>query len=310
MMTYSDQHFRMLARLLTRHTLLYTEMITTSELLHGKCFHLLSYNREEHPLALQLGGSNPVDLALCARMGEDLGYDEINLNVGCPSNRVQSAQFGACLMKNPDLVAGCIAAMKNAVKILVTVKTRIGVDDLDSYENLYYFVAAIAEAGCDVFILHARKAWLKGLNPRKNRSVPPLQYEMVYRLKKDFPKLEIIINGGIKTIAEIKSHLNYVDGVMIGREAYANPLLMASFDREFYQQKNTVALHPKEILQQYLPYISGQLANGVKLRYLTRHLLNLFHGKPGARHWRRYLSEQSNLDKLGIAAIENALEWV
>ena len=309
MMSYSDPHFRMLARLLTRHTLLYTEMITTAELLHGKRSHLLHYNAQEHPLALQLGGSDPNELARCAKMGEDLGYDEVNLNVGCPSSRVQSAQWGACLMKQPETVAEGVAAMLQAVTLPVTVKTRIGVDHLDTYENLHHFVHTVASAGCHIFILHARKAWLQGLNPKKNRSIPPLRYETVYQLKRDFPELTIVINGGIKTIDEMKSHLTQVDGVMIGREAYSNPLLMASFDREFYQQEQAELSHPKMILQQYLPYVSAQLARGVKLRYMTRHLLGLFQGKPGAKRWRHYLSTQDDPNRQGIGVIEAVMEF-
>lgn len=293
MMAYTDRHFRMLVRSLSRHTLLYTEMVTTGELLHGDAQGALRYHPEEHPLALQLGGSDPQDLQQCARMGEDFGYDEINLNVGCPSDRVQSGQFGACLMKQPELVAECVVAMMDVVDIPVTIKTRIGVDDLDSDENLAHFVRQTASAGCRVFIIHARKAWLKGLSPKENREVPPLCYDVVYRLKQDFPELAIVLNGGIKTVSDIKVHLDWVDGVMLGREAYANPMLMAEFDGMIFPnaEADFSIVDPQRVLTHYLPYVAKQVACGEKPRHLIRHLNGLYRGKPGARRWRRHLNE-------------------
>ena len=307
MMAYSDRHFRLLMRLLSKHAVLYTEMVSTSELLHNKRSHVLEYNVEEHPLALQLGGSNPQDLAVCARMGEDFGYDEINLNIGCPSNRVNAAQFGACLMKQPALVADCIKAMIDAVDIPVTIKTRIGVDNIDDYPSLHRFVHLNAQAGCRVFIIHARKAWLQGLSPKENRNVPPLSYDTVYRLKKDFPELEIVINGGIKTTVDAKAHLDHVDGVMIGREACHAPLLIAEMDRALYPHANQDAYSVKNVLLQYLPYVAKQLASGVRLQRITRHLLGLCHGRPGAKRWRRYLTEQSRCQHSEIGVLKTAL---
>jgi len=258
-------------------------------------------------VALQLGGSDSKDLIASAKIAEDYAYDEINLNVGCPSVRVQSGQFGACLMKQPQLVADCVSAMQSVVSIPVTVKTRIGVDDQDSYEDLSHFITTVAATGCRTFILHARKAWLKGLSPRENRSVPPLRYDIVYRLKQDFPDLEIIINGGIKTIEAMQAHLQHVDGVMMGREAYSNPYTFAKVDQLFFEEK----ADPKsrtEIVWQYLPYVASQLAQGVPLRHLTRPLIGLFQGVPGAKRWRRHLSEQPmSSDQEGVKVIESAI---
>lgn len=307
MMAYSDRHFRMLMRLLSKHALLYTEMVTTAELLRNKRSRALHYNAEEHPLALQLGGSSPQELAQCARMGEEWGYDEINLNVGCPSDRVNSGQFGACLMKQPTLVADCISAMNDAVNIPVTIKTRIGVDDRDDYESLHHFVQVNAQAGCRVFIIHARKAWLQGLSPKENRTVPPLRYETVYRLKKAFPDLSVVINGGIKTTADVKAHLSHVDGVMVGREAYHSPLFIAELDRVLYPHASSDEFSVKNVLLQYLPYVAKQLSNGVKLHRITRHLLGLCHGKPGARQWRRYLTEETRNHQDEIGMLETAI---
>jgi len=310
MMSYSDRHFRMLMRLLSQNALVYTEMVSTTELLRNKRYHLLHYNTEEHPLALQLGGSNPQDLAECARMGEDLGYDEINLNVGCPSSRVSSGQFGACLMKEPGLVADCMKAMIDAVTIPVTIKTRIGVDDRDDYENLHQFVKLNAQTGCHVFIIHARKAWLQGLSPKENRNIPPLCYENVYRLKKDFPLLEIVINGGINTTVAAESHLEYVDGVMVGREAYRSPLFIAELERALFPSSSADEFSVKKVLVQYLPYVAKQLSKGVKLHRITRHLLGLCHGKPGAKHWRRYLTEESRSRQDEISVLEAAINLI
>ncbi|AIT63048.1 tRNA dihydrouridine(20/20a) synthase DusA [Coxiella burnetii] len=313
MMGCTDRHFRMFMRQISRHVLLYTEMVTTGALLKGKQWRCLDYSPEEHPLALQVGGSDPQSLALCARLAEEKGFDEINLNVGCPSGSVTAGRFGACLLKEAELVADCVAAMSAEVNIPVSVKTRTGVDDQDSYEHLYHFVKTVAEAGCRIFIIHARKAWLKGLSPAENRTVPPLAYPMVYQLKQDFPGLEIIINGGIKTIEAINDHLREVDGVMIGREAYANPLFCAAFDdlsKPVFSlgvaDKKQTPLTPKRVLLRYLPYMAKQLANGVPLYAMTRHLNGLFQGQPGAKKWRRFLHENTRREG-PIAAIEEAL---
>ena len=290
MMDCTNRHYRQFMRLITRHTLLYSEMVTTGAVIHGDRDHLLAFGAEEHPVALQLGGSDPKALALSAKIAEDFAYDEVNLNVGCPSSRVQAGRFGACLMKDPVLVADCFAAMQDAVSIPVTVKTRTGVDEFDSFAHLQQFVETVAKAGCQTFIIHARKAWLKGLSPRDNRKIPPLNYDCVYQLKKCFPELEIIINGGIKTIEQMQAHLVHVDGVMIGREAYAHPYFLAPVDGLFFQDDHSIAPRD-EIVMQYLPYVASLLAAGVNLRMLMRHLVGLFQGVPGAKNWRRYLSE-------------------
>ncbi len=285
MMAYTDRHFRYFIRLITQRTFLYTEMVTANALIYGNCRYQLAYSPEEHPVALQLGGANPADLAECARWAEEYHYDEINLNVGCPSDRVQHGQFGACLMKSPSLVAEIVSAMKKATAIPITIKTRIGVDDLDRYEHLHFFVSQVAAAGCKTFIIHARKAWLKGLSPQQNRSVPPLCYDTVYQLKKDFPQLEIIINGGIKSFADIERHWQQVDGVMIGREAYANPFFL------------NPAANKAEIVKQYLVYAEQQCAAGVPFWKMSRHLMGLYQGERGAKAWRRILGENKSLDE-------------
>ncbi len=292
MLDVTDRHCRYFLRLISKHTLLYTEMITTGALLHGDRERFLRFDNNEHPLALQLGGSDPDQLALCASMVENAGYDEVNLNIGCPSNRVQSGRFGACLMANPELVAECINAMTHVVSIPVTIKTRIGIDDLDSYEHLFNFVHLCAQAGCKVFIIHARKAWLKGLSPKQNRDVPPLQYHVVYKLKQDFPDLEIILNGGITDLKQAQEQLQHVDGVMIGRAAYDNPYMLTDADYLFYQDDHE-KLSRCEIIQTLLPYVRTQLAEAVLLRCISRHVLGLFHAKPGARQWRRYVTEHA-----------------
>lgn len=296
MMDYTDRHYRRFMRLITRGTLLYTEMVPTQMLIHGKRWDVLDFSVEEHPLALQLGGSDPTHLAICAARAEALGYDEVNLNVGCPSDRVQAGRFGACLMKEPELVAECVAAMVAAVKIPITVKTRLGVDDLDSYAALKYFITTVAAAGCNTFIVHARKAWLKGLSPKDNRTIPPLCYERVYQLKQDFPHLKIIINGGVKTLAEIEQHLNSVDGVMIGREACNNPYLFADIEQRFFNPTAEI-LTRQQILSHYQTYMQHQQQEGVSSRLLLRPLLGLFHNQPNAREWRGKLSGTTqNLD--------------
>ncbi|NNE39140.1 MAG: tRNA dihydrouridine(20/20a) synthase DusA [Gammaproteobacteria bacterium] len=307
MMTHTDRHFRYFLRLISRHVLLYTEMITTGAIIYGKQFHRLEYDDSEHPLALQLGGSNPQELAQCAKIAEDMGYDEINLNVGCPSDRVQNGQFGACLMSQPDLVADCVQAMQQSVSIPVTVKTRTGIDHMDDYEFLKHFVHTISSAGCDTFIIHARKAWLSGLSPRQNREIPPLTYDKVYDIKADYPGLKIIINGGINSIKEAVSHLDKVDGVMMGRAICNNPYLLSVADSQLFDDE-TLPLGRDEIVSQYMDYIQDRLAEGNALQQMAKHILGLFQGQPGARKWRRYLSENVYRNNSGIEVIKDALK--
>lgn len=309
MLDWTDRHCRYFHRLLTRHSLLYTEMITTGAILHGDYKHLLAYSPAEHPIAIQLGGSNPNDLARCAKIAEEYGYDEINLNIGCPSDRVQSGRFGACLMAEPALVGDCISAMRAQVKIPVTIKTRIGIDENDSYEHLTSFVGQVNAAGCDTFIIHARKAWLKGLSPKENREIPPLRYEVVAQLKKDFAALTIILNGGIKSHAEIATHLEQFDGVMLGREAYHNPYLLAFVDQNYYDDDALVKTR-EQIIDSILPYIQQEIGKGQQLKHISRHILGLFHGEPNAKQWRRYLSENAHKADAGIVIVKNALERV
>lgn len=309
MMDWTDRHERYFLRLITRHTLLYTEMVTTGAVLHGARDYLLGYDPAEHPVALQLGGSEPAALARCARIAEELGYDEVNLNVGCPSDRVQSGRFGACLMAEPERVAECVAAMAAAVRIPVTIKTRIGIDGRDSYEELVRFVVGVAATGCQVFIIHARKAWLKGLSPRENREIPPLRYDRVYRLKADFPHLQIILNGGLTSLDQVAEHLNTLDGVMLGRAAYHNPYLLAAIDRRFFGS-TAPPLSRHQIIAAFIPYVERQLAQGVPLSAMTRHILGLFQGMPGAGAWRRYLSEQAHRPGAGITVIQAAVRQV
>jgi tRNA-dihydrouridine synthase A len=305
MLDWTDRHCRYFLRLITRHTLLYTEMVTTGALIHGDRERHLGFDPAEHPLALQLGGSSPADLAACARMAEDRGYDEVNLNVGCPSDRVQNGRFGACLMAEPILVAECVAAMKEAVAVPVTVKTRIGIDHRDSYEDLTGFVAAVTAAGCDALIVHARKAWLQGLSPRENREVPPLRYDVVERLKDDFPALPIAINGGVTTLAQAGALLTRLDGVMIGREAYQNPWVLAGADRVIFGDSNP-SPSSHGVLEAYIPYVEQNLSAGIPLNAMTRHILGLFQGRPGARAWRRHLSESAHLPGAGIEVLRAA----
>lgn len=309
MLDWTDRHCRYLLRLISRHALLYTEMVTTGALLHGDGARHLDFDEAEHPVALQLGGSDPAALAGCARMGAEWGYDEINLNVGCPSDRVQNGRFGACLMAEPGLVAECVAAMAGAVEIPVTVKHRIGIDDLDSYDALVRFVATVAGAGCRTFIVHARKAWLQGLSPKENREIPPLRYDLVYALKRDFPALEIILNGGIAGLEDAARHLEWVDGVMVGRAAYHDPWLLAEVDRRLYGDGHAVPT-PHGVVEAYLPYVERQLEAGVPLTCMTRHLLGLFAGRPGARRWRRVLSEGAHRPGTGPELIRAALREV
>ena len=298
MLDWTDRHFRVFARLITRHTLLYTEMVTTGALIHGDQERFLWFDATEHPVALQLGGSEPREMAFCARLGEERGYDEINMNVGCPSDRVQSGRFGACLMAEPSLVADCVAAMKQAVAIPVTVKTRIGIDNRDSYEELTAFVEAIVATGCDALILHARKAWLQGLSPKENREIPPLRYDIVKRLKQDYPRLPLVLNGGITNLSQVREHLASLDGVMIGREAYHNPWIRASADQQIYSDPSP-PLTRHEVLHAYLPYVEREVASGTPLHSMTRHILGLFQGQPGARAWRRTISENTHRPDVG-----------
>ncbi len=290
MMEWTDRHCRRFLRAISRRTLLYTEMVHANAILRGDAKRFLAYDDAEHPVALQLGGSEPDALARAARIAEDFGYDEVNLNVGCPSDRVQSGRFGACLMAEPQLVADCIAEMRARVKIPVTVKTRIGIDANDSYEFLHGFIATVSSTGCDVFTIHARKAWLKGLSPKENREIPPLRYDIAARVKHDFPQLEVIVNGGVKTLEDARAHLEAFDGAMIGREAYHNPWMLAEADGVIFGAPVTTRSR-EDVLEEFLPYMEAELARGTPLRSMTRHMLGLYQGMPGARHWRRELSE-------------------
>jgi tRNA-dihydrouridine synthase A len=290
MMDWTDRHCRFFHRLLTRRTRLYTEMVTTGALLHGNVPRHLDFNAEEHPLALQLGGSEPADLAQCARLAQQWGYDEVNLNCGCPSERVQRGAFGACLMNEPRLVADCVKAMRDAVTLPVTVKHRIGVDKTESYEFVRDFVGTVAQAGCEVFIVHARNAWLKGISPKENRELPPLRYETVHRLKREFPQLTIVLNGGIKTNAQIAEQLAHVDGVMLGREAYHQPWTMADWDERFFGAE-PVARDRDEIEAEMVEYMQRTVNSGEPWSHVSRHLLGLRNGQAGARRWRQVWSD-------------------
>ena len=301
MLDWTDRHCRMFHRHITRHAWLYTEMVTTGALLFGDVDRHLNFNEEEHPVALQLGGSDPADLAHCARLGEQWGYDEINLNCGCPSERVQKGAFGACLMAEATLVADCVKAMHDVVSVDVTVKHRIGIDEIESYDFVRDFIGDVAEAGCSTFIVHARNAILKGLSPKENREIPLLKYDVAYRLKNDFPDLEIILNGGIANVEEIDLHLQHLDGVMIGREAYHNPYFMATFDARYYGESEPAKTR-EDVIRAMLPYLQEQLdryglsaGSGLKLHSMTRHMLGLVNGLPGARAFRQTLSDAALL---------------
>ena len=307
MMDWTDRHDRYFLRLIAPHVLLYTEMVTTGALIYGDYQRFLEFDSSEHPIALQLGGSEPEKLAQCARLGEKFGYDEINLNVGCPSDRVKSGHFGACLMLTPQLVADCVAAMHAAVNIPVTVKCRIGVDHQDSYEELTHFIQTISAAGCSVFIIHARKAWLNGLSPKQNREIPPLRYDVVKQIKQDFPQLTIVLNGGITNVLEIEEHLQWADGVMIGREAYSHPYFLAEIEKTIFSSESRLR---EDIIEAFIPYVEQQLKRQIKLSSLTRHILGLFHKQKGARMWRRYLSENAHKNDAGITIIKEALQHV
>jgi tRNA-dihydrouridine synthase A len=306
MMDWTDRHCRVLHRTLSSKALLYTEMVTTGAVIHGDRQRLLGYDPVEHPVALQLGGSDPADLAQAAKIGADLGYDEINLNVGCPSDRVQSGRFGACLMREPQLVADCMAAMAAVVSVPVTVKCRIGVDDQDPQQSLPAMVEACAAAGVGTFIVHARKAWLSGLSPKENRDVPPLDYPLVWALKAAHPELTIVINGGIANLEDAMAHLQHVDGVMMGRAAYHDAGLLGQVDRRVFGL-DVADMDPAEAVEAYLPYVSAQLAQGVPLAHMSRHMLGLFHGRKGARTWRRIMTVEGARSGSGLDVIRTAL---
>jgi tRNA-dihydrouridine synthase A len=310
MMDWTDRHCRMFHRQLTARALLYTEMLTTGAVIHGDRDHLMGFSDAEHPVALQLGGSDPQELADAARIGEDFGYDEINLNCGCPSDRVQSGRFGACLMAEPDTVARGVEAMRSAVKVPVTVKCRIGIDDQDAEEDFTRFIDTVAKAGCETFIVHARKAWLQGLSPKENRDIPPLDYDRVYRLKQARPDLTIVINGGIEDLDQCDQHLAHVDGVMLGRAAYQRPWLLADVDRRIFGAHTNPVSSRAEAVEALLPYVEQRLAQGDYLTRITRHMLGLYHGCHGGRHWRRMLSEDARKDGANIELLREALELI
>ncbi|WP_224248415.1 tRNA dihydrouridine(20/20a) synthase DusA [Hyalangium gracile] len=309
MMDWTDRHCRYFHRQLSRHTLLYTEMLTTGAVIHGDRERLLGFSSAEHPVALQLGGSEPEKMAEAARIGEEWGYDEININVGCPSDRVQSGRFGACLMAEPELVARLVGAMREAVRIPVTVKSRIAIDEMEEWPTLENFIRRVSAAGCSRFIVHARKAWLQGLSPKENRDIPPLRYELVYRLKSEFPNLDISINGGVKTLDAAAEHLRHVNGVMIGRAAYENPYILAEADRRFFG--STEAPRDRHaVVEGMFPYIEERRRDGAPLNAITRHMLGLFQGLQGARAWRRYLSENVHKPGAGPEVVAAALALV
>ena len=308
MMDYTDRHFRLVMRMITRRALLYTEMVTTGALIHGDRASHLDFSPLEAPVALQLGGDDPAALALCAAMGEDWGYDEINLNCGCPSPRVQKGNFGAALMMDPDRVAEAVAAMRAATRLPVTVKHRIGVDHLDRYEDMARFVETVARAGCTSFTVHARLAWLSGLSPKENRTVPPLRYHDVYRLKADYPELSIELNGGVRTLAQATEHLRRVDGVMIGRAATETPMIFAAADRDIFGEQDAEPPTPEIVVERLLPHLSAHAATGDKPVRLLRHLLHLFAGQPGAGLWRRHLTEQAH--RGGVEVVTEGLARV
>lgn len=305
MMDWTDRHCRYFHRLLSPNTLLYTEMVTTGALIHGDTERFLTFNQEEHPVALQLGGSDPEALAHCAVIAEKYNYDEVNLNCGCPSDRVQNGAFGACLMNSPDLVGKSVEAMIDACNIPVTVKCRIGIDDQDEYEGLQRFTESVIKAGCTSLTVHARKAWLKGLSPKENRNIPPLNYERVYQLKTEFPELEIIINGGIDHIEAVKRHLTKVDGVMMGRTAYQNPWILTEVENQIFNQTAPYS-SPLDVLDALIPYIENQLSLGVRLSAMTKHILGLFQGRPGTKQFKRYISENAFKADAGIEVLETA----
>ena len=306
MMDCTDRHDRMLLRQCSQHALLYTEMLTAKALIHGDREYLLGFHPEEHPVALQIGGSEPEEMAAAAQIGASFGYDEINMNVGCPSDRVQSGRFGACLMKEPQRVADCVDAMSAAVSIPVTVKCRTGVDDTDSYEHLQHFVEVVSGAGCERFIIHARKAWLSGLSPRQNREIPPLRYDVVGRLQAQFPELTLVLNGGIISMDDVEEHLATFPGVMVGREVYRNPYFLALADQRIFNASRPVPTR-HDVVHRLLPYVERQLSSGTRLSAISRHMVGLFQGQPGAKRWRRHISEQAHRKGAGIEVLTDAL---
>lgn len=309
MLDWTDRHCRTFHRQLTQHAVLYTEMITTGAIIFGKGDYL-EFNQHEQPVALQLGGSDPTALAQCAKLAGERGYQEINLNVGCPSDRVQNGRFGACLMAEPKLVAECIAAMKNEVNVPVTVKTRIGIDEQDSYAFLCDLIQANIDIGCEDFIIHARKAWLQGLSPKENREIPPLDYERVYQLKRDFPNCHISINGGVKTIEECLTHLAHVDGVMVGREAYTNPYMLAEVDNQIYGDTSRAQISRHQAVRNMFDYIDDEMRKGASFWHVVRHMLGIFQGMPGARSYRRLLSENGHKKDATVELLQQALAKV
>ena len=309
MMDRTDRHYRYFMRQISRRTLLYTEMITSQAIIHGDRSKLLDFSPAEKPLVLQLGGDNPIQLAECAKIGEDWGYDAINLNIGCPSPRVQSGNFGACLMTQPELVAEAVEKMRQKIQIPVTVKHRIGVDQCDRYEDMANFVRIVSEAGCTNFTVHARKAWLQGLSPKENRNVPPLRYADVYRLKQEFPHLLIEINGGITTLSQVKDHLKFIDAVMIGRAAYDRPYIFATVDRDVFNE-DVAPKSRREIVEAMLPYIDYWINRGTRLNSITRHMLQLFAEQPGTKAWKRYITENACLPGADSLVVSNALNKV
>ena len=309
MLDWTDRHQRYFMRLISHHALLYTEMVTTGAIIFGDRDRYLQFNDEEHPVALQLGGSDVKHLAECTKIAEDYGYDEVNLNLGCPSNRVQNGSFGACMMAEPELVAECISAMKQSASIDISAKTRIGIDDRDSFDELVDFIGQLHEAGCDIFVMHARKAILKGLSPKENRSIPPLRYEVVYKIKELFPQCHISLNGGVKTLEETSEHLKHVDGVMMGREAYHNPYLLSDIDRLIFSDEHSV-LTRHQVVESMFPYIENQLSKGVRLQSIVRHMLGVFQGVAGTKAWKRYISENAHRADAGIEVLMHALTLV
>ncbi|MDP4983645.1 MAG: tRNA dihydrouridine(20/20a) synthase DusA [Pseudoalteromonas tunicata] len=309
MLDWTDRHCRTFHRKLTQHAVLYTEMITTGAIIHGRGDYL-HFGQHEQPVALQLGGSDPAALALCAKQADERGYQEINLNVGCPSDRVQNGRFGACLMAEPNLVAQCVAAMKEQTNMPVTVKTRIGIDDQDSYEFLCALIDACIAVDCNDFIIHARKAWLSGLSPKENRDIPPLDYERVYQLKKDYPQTHISINGGVKTIEQSLAHLQFIDGVMMGREAYANPYLLTQVDSAIYGDASTPVLSRHQAVRAMYDYFEAEMTGGASFWHVARHMLGIFQGVPGGRAFRRHLSENGHKKDADISVMEQALRFV
>ena len=309
MLDLTDRHFRYLCRILSKNMLLYTELVTTGAIIYGKGDYL-AYNQEEHPVSLQLGGANPEHLAICARKGKDRGYDEINLNVGCPSDRVQNGSFGAVLMRSPELVCDCIRAMKDAVDIPVTVKTRLGVDELNSYDYIHSFLDKMIQAGVDGVTLHARMAFLKGMSPKENRDKPPLDYERVYALKKDFPRLHLSINGNINSLNDAMKHLEHVDGVMMGRAIYQNPYMLADADELIFGEKQTRKLSRKECIRACYPYIENYLSQGGALKHISRHFLGMFNTCPNSRQFRQYMAQNHYKEGADISVLEKAMSFI